>query len=159
MPMRNLLTLALILSTTAALAATVPPLGNGYGAMDAPRDITSVGLAQKFCDARVAGDMSSVSAYFAPKLARLLDEYARSALANGVPWQSYVDRPTRCSLEVVNNADDTIGVLIKITYASANRTWSDTLNLERTPDSWMINNVFYEGGGNLRFKLFAELGE
>ena len=33
--------------------------------------------------------------------------------------------------------------------------WADTLNLERTPDSWLLNNVFYQGGGNLRFRLAA----
>jgi hypothetical protein len=156
--MRNALALAFTLFATSALGATMPPLGNGYGAIDAPRDVDPLTLAQSFCDARIAGDMSSVVPYFAPKLMRLLDEHARSNLGDGVPWQSYDDRPTRCSLEVVNNADDTIGVLVRITYAAADRTWSDTLNLERTPDSWMINNVFYEGGGNLRFKLFAEMG-
>lgn len=31
------------------------------------------------------------------------------------------------------------------------------INLERTPDSWLINNVFYDGGGNLRFRLFEAL--
>jgi hypothetical protein len=155
--MRNALALCFTLLATSALAATTPPLGAGYGAIDAPRDIDPLTLAQHFCDARVTGDMSRVTPYFAPKLVRLLDEHAGSE-ANGVPWQSYADRPTGCSLEVVNNADDTIGVLVRITYTSADRTWSDTLNLERTPDSWMINNVFYEQGGNLRFRLFAGLG-
>jgi hypothetical protein len=156
--MRDALALAFTLFASSALAATTPPLGGGYGAIDAPRDIDPLTLAQNFCDARIAGDMSRVEPYFAPKLVRLLDEHAGSARANGVPWQSYPDRPTGCNLEVLNNADDTIGVLIRITYASADRTWSDTLNLERTPGSWMINNVFYEQGGNLRFKLFAGLG-
>src|SRR5688572_14383163 len=106
--MRIALALAFTLFATSALGATTPPLGNGYGAIDAPRDVDPLTLAQSFCDARVAGDMSSVTPYFAPKLMRLLDEHARSK-ADGVPWQSYDDRPTRCSLEVVNNADDTIG--------------------------------------------------
>ena len=27
---------------------------------------------------------------------------------------------------------------------------------ERTPASWWLNNVFYAGGGNLRFRLFEQ---
>jgi len=49
----------------------------------------------------------------------------------------------------------TVGVLVEVSYAGGGRNWSDTLNLERTPDSWLLNNVFYEGGGNLRFRLAA----
>ena len=41
----------------------------------------------------------------------------------------------------------------EITYVAQAHRWADTLNLERTPDSWLLNNVFYDGGGNLRFRL------
>jgi hypothetical protein len=154
--MRHVLSLAALLLTTAtATLAATPPLGNGYGAIDAKRDVDPVKLAQMFCDARVhRSGMEALAPYFAPKLARLLDEHAHSHLAAAVPWQGYIYDPTGCSLEVLNNAPDTIGVLVKVTYTSPERTWSDTLNFERTPDSWLLNNVFYEDGGNLRFTLF-----
>ncbi len=156
--MRILPALVLSLITLPALAA-MPPLGNGYGAIDAPRDIDPLTLAQRFCDARIAqSDMGALAPYFAPKLTRLLAEHARAHAASAIPWQSHEDRPMNCSLEVVNGFDDTIGVLVKLTYTANGTTWSDTLNLERTPDSWLINNVFYDGGGNLRFRLVDSLG-
>jgi hypothetical protein len=155
--MRPLLTLAAILTTTATLAAS-PPMGNGYGAIDAPRDTDPLALAQRFCDARVHRTaMEDLAPWFAPKLASLLDQHTHAHLATAVPWQSYIDDPIGCTLEVLNGAVNTIGVLVKVTYTSAERTWSDTLNFERTPDSWLLNNVFYERGGNLRFRLAGAL--
>jgi hypothetical protein len=151
--MRIHLALAFTLAATAASAAT-PPLGNGYGAIDAPRDITPEALGQAFCEARIEGDMSPLARYFAPKLAELVEA---SANLSDIPWQSAEAKPTGCAIEIVNGFDDTIGVLVRITYSSAEGSWSDTLNLERTPDSWLINNVFYADGGNLRFRLFDQL--
>ncbi len=151
--MRIHLALAFTLAATAAGAAT-PPLGNGYGAIDAPRDITPEALGQAFCEARIEGDMSPLARYFAPKLAELVEA---SANLSDIPWQSAAAKPTGCAIEIVNGFNDTIGVLVRITYSSAEGTWSDTLNLERTPDSWLINNVFYADGGNLRFRLFDQL--
>ena len=99
-------------------------------------------------------DMRPVERFFAPKLVRLLADTDESRLAAGVPWQSSSHQPSSCTVEVLNGFDDTIGVLVEISYQAPERQWSDVINLERTPDSWLINNVFYEGGGNLRFRLF-----
>jgi hypothetical protein len=151
--MLRILSLATLLLSTAAFAAA-PEMANGYGSIDAARNTDPVALAERFCDARITGDMAPLVPFFAPKLAKLLDEHAHSHLAAAVPWQGYIYHPTGCAVEVLNGFDDTVGVLVKITYSSAERSWSDTLNLERTPDSWWINNVFYEQGGNLRFTLF-----
>jgi hypothetical protein len=148
--MRTLLT-ALFFATAAlpAVAGSLPPLGNGYGAMDATRDIDSVSLGRQFCAARLLDDMSLVSDHFAPKL------QTRLAATDGeVPWQSVDVRPTGCNISVVNGAVDTIGVLLLVSYTADGEAWSDTLNLLRTPDTWLIDNVFYEDGGNLRFRLF-----
>jgi hypothetical protein len=156
--MRVYPTLALLLSMTPALAAS-PPVGGGYGAIDAPRDVDPVALAETFCDLRVGrGDMATLAPYFAPKLARLLEQHASSHLAAAVPWQGYIYAPTACTAGVVNGFRDTIGVLIKLTYTAPEGSWSDTLNFERTTDSWLLNNVFYDRGGNLRFTLFGWLG-
>jgi hypothetical protein len=149
--MRTLVAALLVAAALPAAAASVP-LGNGYGAIDAPRDTDPVRLGEAFCAARIAGDMSRLEPWIAPKLTAVL------AGAGEVPWQSYPDRPTDCVIEVVNGAVDTIGVLLRITYATPQRTWSDTLNLERTPTSWLINNVFYETGGNLLFRVFIGNG-
>jgi hypothetical protein len=141
-----------------ALAAS-PPVGGGYGAIDTPRDVDPVALAEQFCSLRTGrGDMQALAAYFAPKLTKLLERHAASHLAAAVPWQGYIYSPTACTVEVVNGYSDTIGVLVKLNYTAPERSWSDTLNFERTPDSWMLNNVFYDGGGNLRFRLFDWLG-
>lgn len=140
---------AALFFTTTALGA-MPGMGNGYGAIDAPRDVDPVTLAERFCAARISGDMTPLEPYFAPKLARLL---AVLGDPDQAPWQGYREHPTDCELSVVNGYDDTIGVLVRITYSASGRTWSDTLNFERTPDSWRLNNVFYAQGGNLRFRL------
>lgn len=146
--MRVLATLAFF-ALAAPAAAVSLPMANGYGAIDAPRDTDPLTLAQQFCAARISGDMSPLAKFFAPKLVRLLAEAAPAS----VPWQTFPDRPTSCEASIVNGFDDTVGVLVEITYLADTHRWSDTLNLERTPNSWLLNNVFYESGGNLRFKL------
>lgn len=152
--MRTTLALLLGLLVTGASGAALP-LGGGYGAIDAMRDVDPVSLARRFCEARVSGvGMEQIAPYFAPKLARLLGDRP----APDIPWQSVPDRPSACTVEVVNGYTDTIGVLVRVTYTTAERSWSDTLNFERTRDSWRLNNVFYDGGGNLRFRLFGQRG-
>jgi hypothetical protein len=162
-------TLAVVLATVAfalPAAAVSLPMGNGYGAKDAPRDIDPETLGQLFCKARMGGDMSPVEKFFAPKLidsisnAQASDAEFRTAhpgdtspLASGIPWQTVAATPNDCSIEILNGARDTIGVLVKISYSSPQGSWADTLNLVRTVDSWDIDNVFYDHGGNLRFKL------
>jgi hypothetical protein len=154
--MRIFLVSTLLLLATPALGASLN-MANGYGSIDAPRDVDPQTLGQMFCDARISGDMQPLEPYFAPKLVNLLEETEGSRLSAAIPWQSYIYHPTACSIEIVNGYDDTIGVLVAITYDAPEQTWSDTINLDRTPDSWRINNVFYEGGGNLRFRLFEAL--
>ena len=147
--MRALVPLALLVLATPAAGASLP-MANGYGALGAPRDIEPLALGQLFCAARIAGDMSALEKYYAPKLVRLLKDVPSSA----VPWQADPVRPQSCTASIVNGFDDTIGVIVQLTYTAAGaRSWADQLNLERTPDSWLLNNVFYEGGGNLRFRL------
>ena len=122
--MMRLLPALLLLLSTPALAA-MPAAGNGYGAIDARRDIAPLDLARRFCDARRAGDMTAVERFFAPKLklARLVAARAEA----DIPWQTHDQQPTSCSFEVVNGFDDTIGVLIRITYTAGGLRWSDTL--------------------------------
>jgi hypothetical protein len=141
-----------------ALGASLE-LGNGYGAIDAPRDTDPLTLGQLFCEARMTGDMTAVAPFFAPRLENLLVEAEASpgAFPNGIPWQAIEATPSACTLEILNGADDTIGVMVKISYVSPAGAWADTINLDRTVDSWQINNVFYDGGGNLRFRLFEAL--
>jgi hypothetical protein len=124
-------------------------MANGYGALDAPRDTDPLTLARLFCDARMSGDMSPLEKFFAPKLTKLL----ATAPAAAVPWQTFPDHPQSCEPQIINGYDDTVGVLVEVTYLADTRKWADILNLERTPDSWLLNNVFYDGGGNLRFRL------
>jgi hypothetical protein len=61
--------------------------------------------------------------------------------------------PQSCAVSIVNGFDDTVGVIVEVAYTAAAYKWVDQLNLERTPDSWRLNNVFYDGGSNLRFRL------
>jgi hypothetical protein len=145
---RVLVPLALLILAAPAAGASLP-MANGYGALGAPRYIEPVALGQLFCHARIAGDMSALEKFYAPKLARLLTDVPPSA----VPWQTYPDQPQSCTVGIVNGFDDTIGVIVAVNYTAATRSWVDQLNLQRTPDSWLLNNVFYEGGGNLRFRL------
>jgi hypothetical protein len=144
--MRMLVPLAVLFLAAPAAAASLP-MANGYGALDAPRDIEPLTLGQLFCDARIAGDMSALEKFYAPKLVKLL------AGASTVPWQTYPDTPQSCAVSIVNGFDDTVGVIVEVAYTAAAHKWVDQLNLERTPDSWLLNNVFYDGGGNLRFRL------
>jgi hypothetical protein len=146
--MRLLAALALLALAAPAAAASLS-MANGYGAIDAPRDTDPLALGRLFCDARIAGDMSALEKFYAPKLVRLLAAAAPDAVA----WQTYPDRPQSCAVSIVNGFDDTIGVIVEIAYTATGRNWRDQLNLERTPRSWLLNNVFYDGGGNLRFRL------
>jgi hypothetical protein len=91
--------------------------------------------------------MSALGKFYAPKLVKLLKG------ASTVPWQTYPDMPQSCAVSIVNGFDDTVGVIVEVAYTAAAHKWVDQLNLERTPDSWLLNNVFYDGGGNLRFRL------
>lgn len=144
--MRMLVPLAFLVLATPAAAVSLP-MANGYGALDAPRDTDPLTLGQLFCNARIAGDMSSLEKFYAPKLTKLLQG------ASVVQWQTYPDAPQSCAVSIVNGFDDTVGVIVQVAYTAAAHKWVDQLNLERTPDSWRLNNVFYDGGGNLRFRL------
>jgi hypothetical protein len=126
----------------------------GYGLIDTPRDTDPLRLAKAFCTARISGDMSPLAPYFAPKLRQVLE----AAGDQPIPWQSRDIRPENCSAEVLFGQDKIIGVLVRLTYQAGTERWADTLNFERTPTSWLLNNVFYEPGGNLRFRLFEESG-
>lgn len=154
--MRMLFALAFILALAApAAAASSLEMANGYGWSGAVRDVTPERLGQLFCDARRSGDMSALDKFYAPKLSRLLGEAAAAGVA--VSWQGYPDQPQNCAISILNGYDDTVGVMVELSYAAIGKSWSDTLNLERTPDSWLLNNVFYQGGGNLRFRLVNSL--
>ena len=148
--MRPLLALTLSVFLVGSAAAASLPMANGYGAIDAPRDTDPLTLAQLFCNARISGDMAPLQKFFAPKLTKLLAETPTDV---AIPWQAFPDQPQSCEAKILNGFDDTIGVLVEVTYMADARKWADTLNLERTPDSWLLNNVFYDGGGNLRFRL------
>lgn len=139
----------LVLALAAPAAAASLPMANGYGALDAPRDTDPLTLGRLFCDARITGDMSPVARFYAPKLSRLL----ASTAPQQVDWQSHPEHPQACAVSIVNGFDDTVGVIVDVAYTAPGRSWTDQLNLERTPDSWRLNNVFYDGGGNLRFRL------
>lgn len=143
----HLLALAFLALIAPASAASLP-MANGYGAIDAPRDTDPLRLGRMFCAARLAGDMTPLEPFYAPKLARLL-----ATAPGAVDWQGHPDRPQGCTASIVNGYDDTVGLIVEIAYTAAGRHWRDQLNLERTPTSWRLNNVFYDGGGNLRFRL------
>jgi hypothetical protein len=149
-----LATPALVALATPAFAAPLE-MANGYGAIDAPRDITPEQLGRLFCAARLGGDMATLAPYFAEKLATLVTEAA--ATGTPVAWQGTPDTPDACSVSILNGYDDTVGVLVAVAYTAGARHWTDTLNLERTPESWRLNNIFYGGGGNLRFRLMGAL--
>jgi hypothetical protein len=148
---RTIIALACLAALAApALAVSSMQTANGYGALDAPRDIDPQHLGLLFCDARIKGDMTPIEKYYAPKLVDILADLPPDT---PIPWQGMPNHPTSCGIKILNGFDDTVGVLVEIDYASGVRHWADTLNLERTPDSWRLNNIFYEGGGNLRFRL------
>lgn len=132
---------------------TLTGAGAGYGDIDAPRDTDPLTLAQAFCAARLAdGDMSALEPYYAPKLKKVL----AAAGERPIPWQSRNLRPASYQPEVLYGQDNIIGVLVRLTYVADAERWADTLNFQRTPTSWLLNNVLYESGGNLRFRLFED---
>lgn len=150
-----LLLAALFALAASAAAAQQLAMANGYGALDAARDVSPQQLGEMFCAARISGDMAPLAPFFADKLVKLLGE--ATATNTPVSWQALPGRPDTCAISVVNGYDDTIGVLVAVAYTADTQHWTDTLNLERTPQSWRLNNVFYEGGGNLRFRLLGAL--
>lgn len=76
--MRALVPLAVLVLAAQAAGASLP-MGNGYGAFGAPRDIEPLALGQLFCTARIAGNMSALEKYYAPNLVRLLEDVPSSA--------------------------------------------------------------------------------
>ncbi len=125
--------------------------GAGYGDIDAPRDTDPLRLANAFCAARLGdGNMSPLAPWYAPKLRTVL----AAAGDRPVPWQSRDLKPERCDAEVLYGQDNIVGVLVRLSYTAGGERWSDVLNFQRTPTSWLLNNVLYETGGNLRFRLF-----
>ena len=132
---------------------TLTGAGAGYGDINAPRDTDPLSLAKTFCAARLGnGDMSRLVPYYAPKLRAVLAK----AGDRPVPWQSRDLKPEHCDAEVLYGQDDIVGVLVRLSYAAGGDRWADLLNFQRTPTSWLLNNVLYESGGNLRFRLFEE---
>jgi len=129
--------------------------GAGYGDIDAKRDTDPLTLAKTFCAARTGdGDMSALEPWYAPKLRTVLAAAGEAP----VPWQSRDVKPDRCEAEVLYGQDDIVGVLVRLSYAAGAEQWADILNFQRTPTSWLLNNVLYETGGNLRFRLFEASG-
>lgn len=125
--------------------------GAGYGDIDAPRDTDPLTLAKTFCSARLGdGDMSVLAPWYAPKLRRLLAE----ADGRPIPWQGRDLHPQSCEPAILYGQDRTIGVLVRLSYTAGAERWADILSFQRTPTSWLLNNVLYETGGNLRFRLF-----
>ncbi|RYG79598.1 MAG: hypothetical protein EON59_15895 [Alphaproteobacteria bacterium] len=101
------------------------------------------------------GDMSALERWYAPKLQNLL----KAADGVPIPWQSHDVKPERCDAEVLYGQPRIIGVLVRLSYAAGAEQWTDILNFQRTPTSWLLNNVLYESGGNLRFRLFEGGGQ
>jgi len=139
------------------------------GSADTPRHPNPVELGSLFCNARITGDMSMVDAYVAPVLKQSIAAVAdraerfrqrfpdkRVPLTEGLPWQTLPDQPARCAIEIVNGIENAPIILVKLSYfvdGDAQPRWADTIQLDRTPDRWLIDNVFYAHGGNMRFKL------
>jgi hypothetical protein len=148
--MRLLLAFALFAALASPAFAFSSEPATGAGALDAERDIDPQHLGLLFCDARIRGDMSLVEKYFAPTLIHAL---ADLPAGKPVQWQSLPNHPTTCGIRILNGFDNTQSVMVQILYAAGPRAWADTLGLQRTPHSWWIYNVFYQDGGNLRFRL------
>jgi hypothetical protein len=159
-----------LISSLLVLSALPAAARYDAGSRDTPRHPDPIELGQIFCQARVTGDMTLLDGHLAgvlsesisdaeQKLAAFRAQYpnATHKFSNGLPWQTYPDRPSRCAVEIVNGIDKAPVVLVKLSYfvpGSPDAKWSDTIQMDRTPDSWLIDNVFYANGGNMRFRLF-----
>jgi hypothetical protein len=164
-PMRISLILSLLLLSALPAAARYDA-----GSPETPRHPDPAELGQLFCQARVTGDMTLLDGHLAgvllesigeaeKKLEAFRTQYpnATHPFSNELPWQTYPDRPSRCATEIVNGIDKAPVVLVKLSYfvpGNPDAKWSDTIQMDRTPTSWLIDNVFYANGGNMRFKLF-----
>jgi hypothetical protein len=139
--------LALVLISLLVLPAAAD---SRTGDPNTPRDPDARKLGEMFCAARISGDMSPMLPYIDPSLRKV------SLMAIGeYLWQGHSgSRPKSCTIEIVNGFDRTAEVLVRIWYTAPRDNWADTLNLLRTPTGWVITNLFYEDGGNLRFRLF-----
>ena len=134
-----------------ALLLSLPALAaSPYGDPNTPRDPDARRLGEMVCAARIDGDMRPLLPFMDPAFRKV------STIAIGdYLWQSHpAEQPTSCTIDIVNGFDRTREVLVRITYRSKDSVWADIVNLLRTPDSWKITNVFYETGGNLKFRMF-----
>jgi hypothetical protein len=152
-----------------ALLATPALARYDAGRPETERHPDPLELGELFCKARVADDMSLLGGHLAPILIASIDDAQAKAeallkrspmlptpLHKGLPWQTRAERPTSCTVELVNGIAQAPVVMVKLNFFVAGDSaakWADTIQLERTPTSWLIDNVFYANGGNMRFKL------
>lgn len=154
-----------------ALACTATAMSS---AGVAEESLTPEDVAEVFCAARVAGDMEPVAEFVTmglwAALASAFDQNEEWAAANpgekpplgdGVPWQSWPDRPSECVVEKVSYEMDESRVWIEYRFAEApDAGFRDVLELrltasERGTMDWRLDNVSYGTDGDLRTALLS----
>ena len=91
--------------------------------------VSSLALPARAEDGMVTLKAEQIGQVFC--LSRLLAQTPAAKVA----WQTFPDHPASCEAKILNGFDDTVGVLVELTYFADARHWADTLNLERTPDA------------------------
>lgn len=139
------------LASLVYLATALPALAYfDAGSPDTPRHPDPLALGAMFCAGVVSGDMSALLPHLAPILARAVSGHG------DVPWTGLAEPPLACAPSIVNGIDRAPVVLVALTYSLAGGgTVTETIQLDRTARAWLIDNVFYATGGNLRFRLSA----
>jgi len=140
------------------LLLTVPAQAWDAGNADSPRTPTPLQVAERFCAAAISGEWTRLRPPMAPALLSSIVKALRHAGEDvAIPWSSLSGRPSTCDASFVNGIENAPIVLVAVTYWLPDGSQRvDQVQMDRTPDSWVVDNVLYEGGGNLRFRL-AEL--
>jgi hypothetical protein len=153
------ITLAVLLAGSIAVPAF---------AEDSPRTLKPEEIGHIFCLSRLAGDTGPLDGLLSPDLATSIAEADelnlqwqdanpgdKPPLGDGIPWQSWPDYASECTVGLVTLMKN--DARVEITYGfpgEPDATFTDTLLLKRIArddDSrvWRLDNLAYATGGDL----------
>jgi hypothetical protein len=125
-------------------------------------------VAETFCMARLAGDMSLVEDRFSPRLSGAIGEaLLKSAawekahpgekppLGDGIHYASFPDSPAICVVDYDGAKTHPGEITVSYETASGKFDWQDTLLLVETDGIWQLDDVRYSSDTTLTEELLT----